>query len=304
MSNSITVVRPIPVTPAMLIATDVAETDYAEWAVGKTYSVGERCISNVKHKVYQSKVDGNVGNDPDTDAAGLNWITVGATNRWKPFDASVSTQVRQADSFSYQIRPGMAITSLAVLNITGATQLRGRLIDSTAGTVYDRTIDLRRVPLSSGWWQWYFGERSAPTQALLNDLPSYPTADLHLDVVGTADLAVGVILPGQARQFGLGVQYGARLGIQDYSRKEPNEFGDVYLVERAFANRASFTLTLLKEEVDRFHRFLSDVRATACLWIGSDYYESATVYGFYKSFDIVISYYDYSDCELELEGLT
>ena len=134
-NNAITVVRPTPITPAMLIASDVPEDDYAAWDADTTYNTGGRCISLATHKVYQSKTDSNTGNDPTLDAAGLNWIVVGATNRWKPFDTSVSTQVRQANSFSYQLRPGRAITSLAVLNITGAAQLRVRLVDPVAGTV-------------------------------------------------------------------------------------------------------------------------------------------------------------------------
>ena len=75
-------------------------------------------------------------------------------------------------------------------------------------------------------------------------------------------------------------------------------------MERAYAKRASFSMLLRAGEVDAMQRFLSDVRATPCLWIGSSRYESTTVYGFYKSFDITISYFDYSDCDLELEGLT
>ena len=109
---------------------------------------------------------------------------------------------------------------------------------------------------------------------------------------------------GTVRRFALGVKAGARVGIQDYSRKERTEFGDTVLVERAFAKRASLQLLLTASEVDALNDFMAEVRATACLWIGSSRYESTTVYGFYKSFEIAITYYDYSDCELELEGLT
>ena len=193
---------------------------------------------------------------------------------------------------------------MGVLNITGGASLRVRVIDPTAGTVYDKTISLARVPIASGWWMWFFGERRAPTQALLQDLPSYPGADILIEISGTAELAVGVILLGQLRQFSMGVKMGARVGIQDYSRKERNDFGDVLVVERAFAKRAGFSMLLAADEVDALHQFLSEVRATPCLWIGSKRYEATTVYGFYKSFDIVIAYFNYSDCELEIEGLT
>ena len=300
--NRLTVVKPIAVTPSMLISTDVPETDYAEWDAGTTYAIDDRVIVAAQHKIYQSAVAANVGKDPATDRAA--WLEVGATNRWKPYDKSVSSQVVQADAISYRIKPGQEVTSVGVLNITGGTSLRVRVIDPTFGTVYDKTVSLSRTPLAPGWWMWFFGERRAPTQALLQDLPSYPGADILIDITGTAELAVGVILLGQARQFSMGVKLGARVGIQDYSRKERNDFGDVMFVERAFAKRASFSLLLAAGEVDALYQFLSEVRATPCLWIGSRCYESTTVYGFYKNFDIVISYYDYSDCELELEGLT
>lgn len=300
--NCLTVVKPIAVTPSMLVSTDVPEADYAEWAAGTTYAIGDRVIVAAQHKIYQSAIAGNVGKSPVTDRAA--WLEVGATNRWKPYDKSVSSQVVQAGSISYRIKPGQAVTAGGVLNISGGTSLRVRLIDPTFGTVYDNTISLSRTPLAPGWWAWFFGERRAPTQALLQDLPSYPGADILIDITGTAELAVGVILLGQARQFSMGVKLGARVGIQDYSRKERSEFGDVMVVERSFAKRASFSLFLTAEEVDSFHQFLSEVRATPCLWIGSRRYESTTLYGFYKSFDIVISYFSYSDCELELEGLT
>ncbi len=302
--HAITVVRPIAVLPSMLVSTDVPETDYAEWASGTTYAKDDRVIVAAQHKVYQSLADSNTGNNPAAVAIPPKWIEVGPTNRWKPFDKSVSSQVVQADAISYRIKPGQAVTSLGVLNIKGGVSLRARVIDPTHGTVYDKTVALSRSPIAPGWWAWFFGERRAPTQVLLQDLPSYPGADILIDITGTAELAVGVILIGQQRQFSMGVRMGARVGIQDYSRKERNEFGDVMLVERAFARRASFSMLLTAAEVDAFNQFLTDVRATPCLWIGSSRYESTTVYGFYKNFDIVISYFNYSDCELELEGLT
>jgi len=303
-TSALTVVAPTLITPAMLVSSNVPETDYAEWAAGTAYAKDARVIVAAQHKVYQSLADANTGNNPATPSAAPKWIVVGPTNRWRAFDKSVSSQTAQAGSISYRLKAGSAVTYLGALNIAGATSTRVRVDDPTYGVVYDKTIALSRVPIAGGWWEWFFGERRAPTQALFNDLPSFPAADILIDIKGGADLAVGVLLLGQARTFSLGVRMGARVGIQDYSRKERTDFGDVVVVERAFAKRASFSMLLRASEVDALQRFLSDVRATPCLWIGSGRYESTTVYGFYKSFDIVISYFDYSDCDLELEGLT
>lgn len=303
-TQKLIVVRPVIVAPAMLVSSTVPEDDYPEWATGTTYAKDDRVIIAAQHKVYQSLAAANVGNNPTAVTAEPKWIEVGSTNRWKVFDKSVSSQTKRAGSISYRLKLGQAITSFAALNLTGATSMRVQIIDPTFGVVYDRTISLSRIPVAPGWWQWFFGERREPTQALLMDLPSFPMAEVQIDLVGTADLAVGVLLFGQTRSFSMGVRMGARVGIQDYSRKERTEFGDVVVVERAFARRASFSMLLRAGEVDSFNDFLASIRATPCLWIGSSRYESTTVYGFYKSFDILISYYDYSDSELELEGLT
>lgn len=301
-TSTLTVVQPLAVLPAMLVSTDVPEADYPAWAAGTTYAEGDRVIVVADHKVYQSVIAGNVGKPPATSPTA--WAEVSATNRWKAFDRSVSTQTAKASSISYRLKPGQAITTLSALNLKGCNSMRVRVVDVTYGTVYDRTENLAGVPVAADWWEWYFGEKRTPTQALFSDLPSFPAADVLIDFTGTAELAVGVILLGNVKKFSMGVRMGARVGIQDYSRKERNDFGDVLLVERAFAKRASFSLLLKSAEVDQFAKFLASVRATPCLWIGSSRFESTTVYGFYKSFDIVLSYFDFADCELDLEGLT
>lgn len=302
--STLTVVRPLNVTSPMMISSDVPEDDYPEWNSGTTYAKDARVIVLSLHKVYQSVIDGNIGNNPSASGSAGKWLEVGNTNRWRPFDRSVSSQVKQADHISYRIRPGEAVTSLGLLNVTGATSIRVQVIDPTFGTVYDKTTEMSPIPVAVGWWEWYFGERRTPTQTLTQDLPSFPAADILIDVEGTVDLAIGVILMGQLRAFSMGVKTGARVGIQDYSRKERNEFGDIELVERAYAKRASFQMQLQSSEVDSFNEFLAGVRATPCLWIGSNRYESTTIYGFYRSFEIVLSYYDYADSDLDLEGLT
>lgn len=298
------ILKPIVITPAMLVSTNVPETDYPEWAPDATYAEGARVIVAAQHKVYESVVSGNVGANPTVAVSPPKWAEVGVTNRWKPFDRSISSQVANPGSISYRLRLGRAVTAASALNLRGVLTVRLRLIDPSFGMVYDRTVDLAPKPVGSGWWLWFFGERVQPTQLLLQDLPSYPGADLVMDFTGTAELAVGVILVGQMRSFGVGVKAGGRLGISDYSRKERNQWGDLSFQERAYSRRATCSLLLPWREVDALHQFLSDVRATPCLWRTSRRHEAGTVYGIYKSFEILLPYTNYADCEIELEGLT
>lgn len=303
---AISITKPLQITDAMLISTDVPENDYAAWSAATTYAVGNRVILTSTHKIYESLQAANLNNDPATSPTW--WIEVSATNRWKCFDGSNSTRTVTAGgsppTITYTIRPGQAVTSIAVLNVINATELNIQVVDPVYGTVFDRTIDFNFLPLQSNWWAWFFGQKTQINQYVAIDVPSFPNADVIITFTGIANLAVGVILMGQQQRYGLGIKYGARVGIQDYSRKETNEFGDTTLVVRAFAKRANFELFLDAAEVDQLQNFLASIRATPVLWVGSNDYESTAIFGFYKDFDILINYPTHSDCELQIEGLT
>lgn len=310
--NALKIVRPLTITDAILDdsgsppATNVPENDHPEWNSGTTYAQGDRVILTSTHRVYESLLGSNTGNNPTVTSSPIYWIEVGPTNRYAVFDTSVSTQTKQANNITYQLVPGEAINSIGILNITQATEINITMVSPATGSpgiVYESTIDLSSLPLTPDWWAWFYGQKITTTQSVALDLPSYTDCEITIEILGGSDLAVGVILIGQQQNFGLGIKYGARVGIQDYSRKETNEFGDTVLVQRAFAKRANFDLFLNNAEVDSFQNALSTIRATPVLWIGSTKFESTTLFGFYKNFDILISYVNHSDCELEIEGL-
>jgi hypothetical protein len=294
------IVQPQPVTDSVLIATDVAESAFPVWSAGTTYALGARVHLVSTHKVYESTIAGNIGNNP---ASTLQWVEVGPTNRWAIFDRSNSTQTVKSTSFFYELAPVNAFNAVALLGLTGAQTLRVRVDHTTLGSLYDRTLDLTSLPAQAGWWEWFYGERRGPTLAVLADVPGIIGSELRIDVTGTTALAAGVLVFGQAKEIGLLVQQGARVGIQDYSRKEVNEFGDTVLVQRAFARRASFDLPIKAELVDEAIDYLASIRATPCLFIAPRY-ESAVIYGFYKEFDVSIAYAAVSECSLQVEGLT
>jgi hypothetical protein len=312
-ANALKIIEPFTITDAILIdsgsppLTNVPENDYAEWLVGTTYDVGDRVILISTHKIYESLLTANTGNNPTTASTPAYWIEVGPTNRWASLDTSVSTPTTQSTNITYTFEPGTAVNALAVLNIRNATELNITLVSPATGSpgiVYQKTVDLRSLPATPDWWAWFYGIKRPRSQSILTDLPSYSDAIITVELLGGTDLSVGVIMFGQQLSFGLGIQYGARVGIQDYSRKETNEFGDTVLIQRAFAKRANFSLFIESGEVDVLQTTLSELRAKPCLWIASNVYQSTTVFGFYKNFDILISYPEHSDCDLEIEGLS
>ncbi|MOA39798.1 hypothetical protein D3C78_1616060 [compost metagenome] len=56
--------------------------------------------------------------------------------------------------------------------------------------------------------------------------------------------------------------------------------------------------------MDHVDRLLASLRATPLLWLLSQRMQATNVFGWYGSFEILIQYANYSECSIDLEGLT
>lgn len=301
--TGLVVTPPMAMTDAMLVSSDVPEADYAEYNAATTYALGDRVMLLSTHSVYESSASSNVGHDPATSPT--YWTRVRATNRWRVFDGSNSSRTEQATGISYVIAPGVAINRAALLNVSNCTSVRLRMVDATYGTVYDRTVDMTAVSPSPDWWDWFFGVWIPPsTRAVFPDISSYPNAEMHLDVTGGADLAIGALVFGQSRTWGEGVSYGARLGRQVYSTRKVNEYGDIQFTKRPSSRRSNFELLLPNTEVDELGDYLDSLDAEPALYEWTDRYEAGTVFGIYQQMETVLSYVKHSQVQFQLLGLT
>ena len=297
------IIRPLAITDAVLIASNVPEDDYPAYAPGTTYALGDRVVvlEPDVHLVYESLQAGNVGHAP---AASLEyWVVVGPTNRWRMFDTSITSQAENADTISVSLATTGISNGVALLNID-CTGIHVQAVDATLGVVYEKTIN---PALNSGitdLYSYFTEPITRITEMALTDLPAYSNMRLNITLsnVGRTVRCGGVVV-GQVRKLG-DLQYGAKIGIADYSIKTRDQFGNFDVVERAFSNKATWSLWIDSGEVDLVKRLLSQYRATPIVYIGADMYGATIVYGFYKDFSIDISYPTVSVCSLELEGLT
>ena len=294
-------IRPTTLTDAMLTSSTVAENDYAAWGSGTAYAVGARVILTSTHRKYEA-LAASTGVNPATDPT--KWLDLGPTNRWAMFDARVGTVTTRTGSLQVVLAPGAAdgvalmdtdAESATVTLTVGGTQLYAKTQSfNIGGTAIDN------------WFSWFFEPLGRKSSLLFLDVPVYETGVLTItmsrdnpaDVVSCGTLLVG-------RQYDIGdTEHGVDLGIIDYSRKETDQFGVTSVVERAFAKRMSARVVMQTSAIDDVHRTLAAVRATPVLWIGSEAFDSLTVYGFYKEFSIDLAYPTVSYCSLTIEGLT
>jgi len=298
-------INPLTITDSLFLSSNLAEDDYAAWSAGTTYALGTRVIVVSVHKVYESASSGNTGNDPTTDTTGTYWIEVGATNKWKAFDQHISDPATNANTIQYVISSGATVVnSLAFFGLSADTvQIQ---VVVSAVEFYNTTIQLLDTSTVVDWHTYFFEPATIKAQELLvADLPAYTNATITITITETGEtVQVGQIVLGSLVTLGR-TGYGSSIGIEDYSRKERDTFGNPVIIERAFAQKANYEVSILTADARCVQRFLSDYRATPIVWIGNqDPTYGLIVYGFYTQFSINLSTYSTSYSTIEVEGLT
>ena len=295
------VIKPTTMTPAMLISTTAVET-YAAWSAATAYIVGNRVIRTTTNRIYERLVAGTTATAPESDL--VNWFDYGPTNKWAMFDAQTSTLTTATTSLTVTIATGI-IDSVALIG-TSAYQAAITLCDGLGGAiVYSNSMGLAG-DVATDWYQYFFYDPLvARTQGVFQDLPPYLSSHLTMTLTGVGTISLGNLVFGRKSDLG-DTEFNPTAGIIDYSKKSTDAFGVTTFVKRDFSKRVTARLMIDNLQLNRIQRTLYDLRATPCVWIGSDapeFDEALVVYGFYKDFSTVIAYARISYCSLEIEGL-
>jgi len=291
------------IVDAVLASSNVLETDYAAYDPAHAYAAGEYAIvvaANV-HKVYQSLQAANTGHPPATSSTW--WLDSGATNRWKMFDALVGSQTSNADNIAVVFNALGRADSVALLNMS-AGSVHITMTDAVDGVVYDQTISVISDSGIQDAYAYCFEPIIRKTDLAVTNLPPYSNASIAVTLADAgATVKCGECVVGLSRNVG-DTQYGATVGIQDYSIKSADAFGNFTITQRAFAKRADFIVWVAGGSVDALQTFLASLRATPIVYVGIDTYGATIVYGFFKDFSIAIAYPTESICTIQIEGLT
>ncbi|MEN9885772.1 MAG: hypothetical protein RL758_350 [Pseudomonadota bacterium] len=293
------VIAPTTFNAAIHLVSSTATEVYSAWASGTTYAKDARVDYGTF--IYQSLVNSNTGNQPDISTA--FWVQVGPDNTHAMFDDQISTATISATPLTVVLDTGLA-NSLALFGLVGS-QVVITVTDGPSGpTVYTRTVSLDGTFIFD-WYQYFFEPYVQIEELVLTDLPPYPAARLTVTLSGSGTAQVGQLVFGTQYELG-DAEYGAGVGIIDYSRKDTDEFGITTFVERAFSKRMTVRLMLDTVQIRRVQQVLSRIRAKPSVWVGvpgDSTYDPLTVYGFYRDFSVEVAYPTKSYCSLEIEGL-
>ncbi len=277
---------------------------YAEWDAGTTYALGDIVIDLATHHEWESIQSANTGHALTNTSW---WLDRGLNNRWKMFGASIGGQTTQAEQIEIVLNTTGRNDSVALLNIV-ATTVSISMRDATDGVVYGPDdVSLLAGSGVTDWWKYFFEPIVwMDNYALISStaMPLYANVEVTITLKNPGGVAkCGVCIVGLSKEIGK-TQYGAEVGIEDYSVKSTDQFGETSVIERAYANTGDFTIFVDNNQVDELKRALAGYRATPIFWIGSEQYNSTWVYGFFSDFAVEISYPTASIVSLHVKGLT
>lgn len=270
------VVRPIAVTDALLAASNVAENDYPVWSAGTTYALGAHVILLATHRIYESLSAGNIGHDP-SDVT--NWLDIGPTNRWAMFDEALGTATERLDVVTVTLTAPGEVQALAALDLTAASV-------RVEAPGYDVTRALNSIE----------------TSATFIDLAVSAGQAIKVTITGSGLVSVGTLLFGTLSPLGV-TQTAPTVGINDYSLKNTDDFGNTTPVERAWAKRMAVSAMVATPHVDGLLRRVAALRARPCLWIADDGFECLSIYGFYRDYSVEL-HDGISTSSVTIEGLS
>ena len=275
--------------------------DYPVWLVGTTYSkgalvVGDACASTV----YESLVNSNLGNDPETNP--LDWLEVGVSNYWAMFDQKDSSQTVRNESIIVEVEFDTVVDAIALMNID-ALEVRfeaWRGINETK--VLDVTFSLSENVVFD-WYSYFYAGFNEVKNFVSFALPTIRNGRGRMTLTG-GEVKIGSLIYGQA--FALGVTVlPFELGIKDFSTKEQDAFGNFIIVERAYNLEMSANVIVDNVRVGAVQNFLAFNRAKPLVWsAGDDGTSNEIIYGFYQDGIIQKNHSAYSELPIKIIGVT
>ena len=261
---------------------------------------GTHTCNATRHDVWQSIAASNTGNPPATSPT--KWVRVGSTNKFAMFDIGVSSQSSRSDSMDFTLRAKEVADGIAFLNIS-ASSLQVTQTSSVDGDVYNETIDLVAPISESSYYAWFFDPIVRQADIILADLKPYSGADVRViltDTGGTV-LCGGCIL-GKVFDIG-GTLLGMSFGIDDYTAKLRDDFGNFYIQEHSYSRKVSCEVRVPAAQSSALSNQLAAYRAIPTVYIGAESVPGSFTFGFYERYLMTADYISEHLMSIEIKGL-
>jgi len=283
----------------------VRVTDATNYDSLSGYFEGDEVVSQTTHRRYRATT-----NTLDTPEIGSQktpptWTDIAPTNKYAAFSTYLHHKTIAADLptntiiFNFSLDGSQDSISLFGLEDCVAMTVIAR--DGGGNVIYNEDIFLVDTVASEK-----LGETVLLDQfSIANEFTDADTLSVEIfgEPNGSELAKVGRIVVGRAVELGV-TQYGASLSVEDFSRRERDEFGNFTVIPRDTAKNINFDVKINKSDVNFVFNYLSSLTTTPCVWLGDDEDSALQVYGFYSDYTHNIDYPSITSATISVEGLT
>jgi hypothetical protein len=272
---SFSILAPLAITDSMVSSSTIAEPAAGEtlWVSGATYTLGQEVIRSTTHKVYSALL-AHTGRATLPELDPTYWNEERPTNKWAPFDLTISTACSIATPCTYVLRPGF-INAVRFYGLNGVA-LALTYKDAPGGTVVaSATQSLVNDPLD--WYDWAFGVIKQKTKASFTGLTPYADPELTISITAGAGVSVGAgmialgdyrnLLDGATRG---GTEFGATAEPVNFSQVDVNKYGDLVIIDGRKATDMRFKVNMPVSSADFFLDSIRDVLSTPAAVVATD----------------------------------
>ena len=255
-----------------LTSSNVPVENYPIWDSSTTYNKDDKVIW--KNHIWTSLVDDNTS-EPGED---VNWFDEGATNPYKCVDKYINTQTIGGSA------DNPLVLEFDVTNVNALVLLN---------------LEADKV---SNWADYFFGDIEFKNKVLVWGVQLLK-GKVVIELYGNP-AKVGVVLIGYLEDLGVTLQ-GVKSSIDDYSRKDVDTNGNVYLKQGNFADRFEGKVLIDLKDFNHIKEKLTRLRGLPIYYTATeeDICRELDVYGYYENFELDINNPVKAECSLTLRGL-
>jgi hypothetical protein len=296
-TTSAAATRAADATYGSMVYTNLTNVD-ANYVAGTTYTLNQRVTYD--KQIWECILSPSTGNTPSTSPT--YWLSKGPSNQWAALDSQVSTASTATTEQIYILKPGYA-SGLSLFGLVGSS-VEVSVLSEPGGELLSSTTFLLDGAVITDWYQYYFSEVEQQTEYVLTDLSTYDLSYITVRIAGSTTRC-GHLSVGKVVDLG-GSQYGASIGITDYSVKKTDANGVTTFVQKGFSKDLSVDTLFDKAQLNGVYKTLAGLRATPCTWIVADEaeYSSMTTFGNIRDFSINVEYFSTSLCNFDIQGLS
>ncbi len=241
------------------------------------------------------------GNVPVSLAS--HWGRVTSTNKWRMFDASVSSQSSKPDSMTVEIRPKGIIDKI-YFDDANFADVEITVKDSDDVIQFSDTFSGVAENWDVSFYSWRYEPIVRKKSLLVEGLPNVanPRITITLNNEGGTVLC-GLCAPVFTREIGPTAR-STRTGIRSYGQKGVDKYGNNELIRGPYARRVSLTCYVPNQDVEAVTNLFISYLNAAVLYIGEDGRPWTNVFGWFTDYNNEIRYATESLLSIELESMS